>query len=235
MHQPFSASNTPIKPLPLSVSIASSATMPNTSQFRHTTLWNNVCANLNKKLVESALADTNSSSNYSSNVASLTAMHDSTNSNSNANSSFFYSSNHSRTSHSNFKLRKQHSRFVAASVVSGMLNIKENFTLSSNASSATTPSHSYTSTFSALNLTKTPMKSRANIQITTTTTVNQENFINNCNSNNTSPNIYFTGSQCVDIVFAYLSGNEHNHTFESGPVTREKATKVRGIFFDNSF
>ena len=221
MHQPFS-SNTPIKPLPLSVSKASSASMPNTSQFRHTTLWNNVCANLNKKLIESALADS-----VSSNDASVTAMHDSTQSNSNSNNtSFFYSSNHSRTSHSNFKLRKQHSRFVAASVVSGMLNIKENFTLS-NASgngSATTPSHSYPSTFSALNLTKTPNKSRANIQITTTTTV-QENFINN-GLNGNSPNIYFTGSQCVDIVFAYLSGNEHNHTFESGPVTREKATKV---------
>jgi hypothetical protein len=122
---------------------------------------------------------------------------------------------------------------VAASVVSGMLNIKENFTLSN--ASATTPSHSsYPSTFSALNLTKTPNKSRANIQITTTTTTtvhHQENFINNSNSN-TSPNIYFTGSQCVDIVFAYLSGNEHNHTFESGPVTREKATKV--TIFNNS-
>ena len=156
------------------------------SQFKHTNLWNNVVANLSKKLIESALANNN---------ASVT--HDSV--------SYFYSSNpSSKTSHPNFKLRKQHSRFVAASVVSGMLNMKENLSL-----------HNPNASSFSLNLTKTPRKSRTNIEITSLTST----------STLVNPNIYFTGSQCVDIVFRYLSGNDHMYTFQEA-ITREKTTKV---------
>lgn len=93
------------------------------------------------------------------------------------------------------KLKKQHSRFVTASV-GGMLLIKQNLIINT------------TNTLN--NLTS----SSSNPQTT-----------NVSPSNSPLETIYFTGSQCIDIVFNYLTQNKELFQFER-QITREKCTKL---------
>ena len=44
--------------------------------------------------------------------------------------------------------------------------------------------------------------------------------------------IYFTGCQCVDIVYDYLTSKENTHSFER-QVTREKVSKLSQLIMDS--
>ena len=103
------------------------------------------------------------------------------------------------------KLRKQHSRFVAASV-GGMLNLKQNIILNTTNTFNNLTSHANSSSANA----------NKSIWLTKASTYNDD--------------IYFTGSQCVDIVYQYLIGNEHSNKFER-QVTKEKCVKVCELVF----
>jgi hypothetical protein len=109
---------------------------------------------------------------------------------------------------SNTKLKKQHSRFVAASV-GGMLLIKQNLSMISNSYSTTTNNN--------------------NNNNATTISTESATKSSTCSSNSSSSsvdNIYFTGSQCVDIVYSYLTAN-HEALHLEREVTREKVIKVQ--------
>ena len=92
--------------------------------------------------------------------------------------------NESHVSHS--RLKKQHSRLIAAGV-GGMLLIKQNFLY---------PNHTAS---------------------------------NNCAFEG---NTCFTGAQCVDIVYEFLTSKENNHNFER-QVTREKVCKLLQLIMDS--
>ena len=98
---------------------------------------------------------------------------------------------------SSTKLKKQHSRFVAVSM-GGMLLMKQNF--------SSIPSHAEQS--SSYNRPK--LCQATNASTTTTTNLNT---------------IFFTGSQCVDIVYTYLTSN-HEALHLEREVTKEKVVKV---------
>ena len=98
------------------------------------------------------------------------------------------------THNNSTRLRKQHSRFVAASV-GGMLLIKQNLTMSHHNTSILNSESS--SSYSSAKM----------------------------NRASSSNNIYFTGSQCVDIVYSYLTSN-HEALHLERQVTREKVVKL---------
>ena len=105
------------------------------------------------------------------------------------------------------KLRKQHSRFVAASV-GGMLNLKQNIILNTTNTFNNLTSHAHNS--------GSANPANKSIWLTKASTHNDD--------------IYFTGAQCVDIVYQYLIGSEHSHKFER-QVTKEKCVKVCKVAF----
>lgn len=98
------------------------------------------------------------------------------------------------------KLKKQHSRFVAASV-GGMLLIKQNIIMNTTNTLNSLSSHGHPP--SPSKLTNSPLES-----------------------------IYFTGSQCIDIVFSFLSQNKESFNVER-EITREKCTKLCQTMMDS--
>jgi hypothetical protein len=109
------------------------------------------------------------------------------------------------------RLRKQHSRFVAAGV-GGMLLIKQNMNiLSSNNTNSINSNYNQVPRASS-------SSSMSNDR--------QNDKLKISNQNSDTQHITFTGSQCVDIVYAYLTAPEQITQFEK-KVTREKVTKVR--------
>lgn len=98
------------------------------------------------------------------------------------------------------KLKKQHSRFVAASV-GGMLLIKQNIIMNTTNTLNSISSHGHPP--SPSKLTNSPLES-----------------------------IYFTGSQCIDIIFSFLSENKESFNVER-EITREKCVKLCQTMMDS--
>ncbi|CAF0712157.1 unnamed protein product [Brachionus calyciflorus] len=102
---------------------------------------------------------------------------------------------------SGHKLKKQHSRFVAASV-GGMLLIKQNIIMNTTNTLNSLTSHNHPPA-SPSKLTNSPLEA-----------------------------IYFTGSQCIDIVYAYLTENKELFQVER-QITREKCAKLCQMIMDS--
>ncbi|RNA17863.1 hypothetical protein BpHYR1_039411, partial [Brachionus plicatilis] len=98
------------------------------------------------------------------------------------------------------KLKKQHSRFVAASV-GGMLLIKQNIIMNTTNTLNSLASHGHPP--SPSKLTNSPLES-----------------------------VYFTGAQCIDLVYSFLTHNKEALSVER-EVTREKCAKLCQTMMDS--